>query len=288
VPSDETDAPTAPVVFRYLDARRFLGDYYRYKKATSRAFSYRAFSRKVGLGSPNYLKLVIDGERNLTSEMAGRFAAGVGLAGKARTYFVDLVAFTQAKTTDEKAACYERLIRFREHREVHRIDLAYGQYHRDWYIPAIRELAFREDFQHDPAWVARQLLPPIRESQAREALELLEELELLVQGEDGRWRPADALLSTGPEVKGMHYVQYHRTMIGRALAALDELPPADRDISSVTVTLGPDGVQLLKERLRSFRRELLQQSAEETDPRRVLQVNLQLFPLTRGDDGDDE
>jgi len=276
---------TAPVVFRYLDARRFLGDYYRYKKATGRSFSYRAFSRKVGLGSPNYLKLVIDGERNLSPEMAGRFAAAAGLEGTAHTYFVDLVAFTQARTTDEKAGCYERLVRFREHREVFHIDLAYGQYHREWYIPALRELAFCEGFRADPAWIAARMLPPIREDQARTGLELLQELDMLTCDADGRWRPSDPLVSTGPEVKGLHYVQYHRTMIGRALRALDDLPPEERDISSVTLALDADGIARLKERLRRFRRDLLQLSAEEASPHRVVQVNLQLFPLTSVDAG---
>ena len=48
-------ADPAPNVFSYLDARRYLGDYYAFKKASGRGFSYRAFSRRVGLGSPIYL-----------------------------------------------------------------------------------------------------------------------------------------------------------------------------------------------------------------------------------------
>jgi len=285
---DEQASVQAPVVFRYLDARQFLGDYYRYKKATSRAFSYRAFSRKAGLGSPNYLKLFVDGQRNLSAEMAGRFGTAAGLEGSAHTYFVDLVAFTQARTTDDKASAYERLLRFREHRAVHRIDIAYGQYHREWYIPAIRELAFCDDFEANAEWIASRMQPPIRPRQAQQALDLLIELQMLQEDDAGRWRPADTLLTTGPEVKGLHYVQYHRTMIGRALAALDDLPPADRDITSVTIAVPREGIALLKERLSNVRRELLDLSTESPCPERVVQVNLQLFPLTRADPSGDE
>ena len=279
-------ADPAPNVFSYLDARRYLGDYYAFKKASGRGFSYRAFSRRVGLGSPNYLKLVIDGDRNLTPEMATRFGAACGLADKALAYFLDLVAFTQASHTDEKAARYERLIRFREHREVHKIDVAFGQYHSHWYIPAIRELAFRDDFVAEPEWVAPRMLPAIKVSEAREALALLQDLGLLSLV-DGRWRPSEALVSTGPEVRGLHYIQYHRAMIGRALGALDERPPKERDISSVTLCLDEDGMSRLKDRIRAFRRELLQLSAAEGRPRQVIQVNLQAFPLSRGDGGPD-
>ncbi|MEZ4240747.1 MAG: TIGR02147 family protein [Myxococcota bacterium] len=279
-----------PNVFAYLDARQWLRDYYEHQKRTARGFSYRAFSRRAKLKSPNYLKLVIDGDRNLTPEMAHRFAGACRLSGDGLNYFVDLVAFTQAKSTDEKMARYERLIRFREHRVIHKIDIAYGQYHSRWYVPAIRELTFRHDFRDDPAWVAAQLLPAITEREAAEALQLLRDLELVAE-RDGRLVPSEALVTTGPEIKGLLYRQYHRTLMTRAAASLDELPPTDRDISSVTLCLGPGAMGRMKERIRAFRRELLQASADEAEPARVIQVNFQIFPLTReplppGDDDD--
>jgi uncharacterized protein (TIGR02147 family) len=52
-------------VYRYLDYRAFLRDFYEAKKAKSRTFSYRAFSKRAGVASPNYLKLVIEGQRSL-------------------------------------------------------------------------------------------------------------------------------------------------------------------------------------------------------------------------------
>ena len=79
-------------VFAYSDYRAFLRDYYRARKAAGRGFSYRSFSRRAELRSPNYLKLVIDGERNLSADMAKRFASACGLQGDEERYFMDLVA----------------------------------------------------------------------------------------------------------------------------------------------------------------------------------------------------
>lgn len=269
-----------PNVFQYLDVRQYLKAYYTYKKATTTSFSYRAFSRRAGLKSPNYLKLVIDGDRNLTAQMAHRFAKALDLDGQRLAYFLDLVSFTQAKTTDERATRYERLIRFREHREIHKIDIAYGQYHSRWYIPAIRELSFRPDCREDPAWIAARLLPPIRERDAAEAVELLIGLGLVAR-KDGYLKPTEPLVSTGPEVKGLHYAQYHQMMIQRGLNALLTLHKDERDISSVTLCLDDTGITRLKDILRTFRRELLQLSASEQKPTQVVQLNLQLFPLTK-------
>lgn len=269
-----------PDVFRFLNARAYLKAVYDHRKATTRSFSYRAFSKRAGLGSPNYLKLVIDGDRNLTAPMALRFGEALDLSGSRLAYFQDLVAFTQAKTTDQRARYYERLIRFREHRELHQIDVAMGQYHSHWYIPAIRELAFRPDCRDDPEWVAERMLPPIRTSQAEEAIALLVDLGLVAR-QDGRLTPTETLITTGPEVRGLHYARYHQTMIQRALLALETLPKDQRDISSVTLCLDDSGIPRLKEVLQRFRRELLELSADEVEPTQVVQLNLQLFPLSK-------
>jgi hypothetical protein len=97
-------------VFAYLDYRAFLRDYYRARKAAGRGFSYRSFSRRAELRSPNYLKLVIDGDRNLSADMARRFAAACGLQGEAQRYFSDLVAFCQAQAVAERNKYRARLI----------------------------------------------------------------------------------------------------------------------------------------------------------------------------------
>lgn len=273
----------APNVFAYLDARAFLRDTYTYRKAHQRGFSFRAFSRRAGLKSPNYLKLVMEGDRNLTPTTAHAFAKALGLEGQRHAYFLDLVAFTQARSTDERAALYERLIRFREHRAIHRIDIAYGLYHAHWYIPAIRELSFRPDCPDDAAWIASRLLPSITPREAEDALDLLCELGLVAR-EDGRLKPTEPLVTTGAEVKSLHIRNFHRTMIRRGLAALEDLPAAERDISSVTLCLGDDGIPRLKDLLAQFRRQLLQLSDAEASPTRVVQLNLQLFPLSRADE----
>src|SRR5688572_29452348 len=52
-----------PDLYGYLDHRVYLRDEYAARKAEKRGFSFRAFSRRAGLQSPNHLKRVIDGER---------------------------------------------------------------------------------------------------------------------------------------------------------------------------------------------------------------------------------
>jgi uncharacterized protein (TIGR02147 family) len=266
-------------VFRYLDYRGYLADYYRAKK--NRGFSYRAFSRAAGLGAPNYLKLVIGGQRNLTAAMAARFAAACGLSGEAADYFAQLVEFNQARTVEQRNRAYARLVAFSRYRRGHKLDLAHAAYHSTWYAPAIRELAASAQFRADPEWLAETLWPKIKASEAKQALDTLLELGLLERDPHGRLRQTTAVVSTGPETLGMHITNYHAEMMRRATAAMELVPAASRDISALTFCVGPSGLQRLKQRIQEIRRELIELVEAEPDRNQVLQLNLQLFPLSR-------
>lgn len=268
-------------VYGYLDYRAFLRDFYATKKAKSRAFSYRSFSKRAGVASPNYLKLVVEGQRSLSAKMAERFAIACGLDADAARYFVHLVAFNQAKTSSERAQHYGKLTSFQRYRQAHKLEIAHAAYYSDWFMPAIRELAASREFKDDPEWIADQLVPSITPLQASRALETLLELGLLVRDDQGRLTQADVLLSTGPETRGLHIAAFHRAMTQRAIESIDLVPAQDRDISSLTLCLSRGGLRAFKERIQRFRRELLELSALESDPEQVVQLNFQLFPLTR-------
>jgi uncharacterized protein (TIGR02147 family) len=268
-------------IFEYLDFRQFLRDFYSAQKLKSRAFSHRAFSKRAGLSSSNYLSLVMKGQRDLSSEMAPRFAKACGLAKREADFFCDLVAYGQAKTTEEKQRWHERLARFRKFREAHRLVGEQTAYHANWYMPAVRELATLAAFEEDPHWIAATLEPPISERQALEALATLEKLGLLQRNRAGKLQQAQALVTTGPGPLGHQIFVYHQGMLDLAKRALDHLPRDQRDISSLTLCVAESTLPILKERLREFRRELLQLAELEPAPERVVQLNFQMFPLSR-------
>lgn len=267
-------------VFAYRDYRQFLRAYYDAGKAGGQAVSLRAFSKRAGLRSPNYLKLVMDGTRNLTQPMAARFAEAAGLRTEAAEYFCELVAFNQAKTAAERGRAYERLRRFPRYRKVHKLDAAQESYHSSWYLPAIRELIAHKDFDEDPRWIAKQLLPAISPREAERALTTLLELGLIERNADGRLAQCDPLVETPEGPLGHHVVSYHRSMLERAAAALDVVPRAEREIAALTLCVSDTQMTELKERLERFREELLQLYTAGPDASRIVQVNLQMFPLS--------
>jgi uncharacterized protein (TIGR02147 family) len=238
------------------------------------------FSRRAKIRSSNYLRLVIDGERNLTRDMAGRFAEACELVGPAREFFIELVEYCQGKTAQERSRMYERLARYRPFREARRLESAQAEYHSHWYLPAIRELVRRVDFSSDPKWIAKQLRPAISAAQAKRALELLCKLGLLEQGSDGRLVQTSEIITTGPGPLGHHIFNYHHMMLERAAEALDGLPREERDLSCLTLCVSETKLAELKERVRGFRLELLRTAELDNSPERVVQINFQVFPLS--------
>jgi uncharacterized protein (TIGR02147 family) len=271
-------------VFDYFDYRAFLRDYYAQMKKSRRGFSFRAFSLRAKLRSPNYLKLVMEGDRNLTMEMAERFARACRLQGEPAEYFAQLVAYNQAETSAERSCAYVKLTGFKTYQKARKLDIAQAQYHSTWYVPAVRELAGRRDFKPDPAWIAPRLLPPIKPSEARDALNTLLELGLLKTDDNGRIVQSEPVISTGPEIHQEYIAEYHRTMMRRAAEAIDLVPSAERDVSSLTLLVSARGIERMKKRIQRFRRELLELALTEPDARQVVQLNFQLFPISSNPD----
>lgn len=267
-------------MFRFHDYRAFLRAFYGLNKAGEYGFSLRAFSKRAQLRSSNYLKLVMDGERNLTQEMAPRFAEACTLRGQAAEYFCALVAFNQADQAKDRDRAYGKLSRFKRYRAVHQLDRAQEAYHAHWYMPAIRELVARADFQEDPQWVAQRLMPAIPPRDAERALQVLLELGLLMRDESGRLKQVDALVQTPDHPLGHHIQRYHRAMMERAAESIHTVPHQQRQIESITLCLSEARMRDLKARIESFCDEVLQEYQADPDSRRVVQLNIQMFPLT--------
>jgi uncharacterized protein (TIGR02147 family) len=273
-----------PDLFAYLDYRAYLRDVYEHKKSAQRGFSYRWFARKAGLSAPNYLQLVIQGKRNLTPETAQKFAVALGLDATEARFFGDLVGFNQASSAAEKNLYYERLGSYRRHRAVRSVERDEFDYCSTWYVPVVREFVTCPGFRPDPEWISKHLIPPISPTQAAQAIELLLGLGFLVRGPDGSLRQESPLLSTGPEVRSLAIGNFHRQMMERAAASIELVPREWRDISSLTVALSPQGLQEFKQEIVALRAKLLERSAAEQNPTRVVQLNFQLFPMAFTDE----
>lgn len=280
------NTPPRPAPEAFDDYRAYLRAMILFLKATRPQFSYRYFSRLAGFSSPNFLKLVAEGKRNISPRSISKFARGLGLDPREQETFEILVLLGQAQTDAERNRHYQRLRRrMRQASSAARLEEAQYRVYSLWYALPIRELLLHPDFVEDPAWIARRLMPQVRPAEVKTALELLEEVGLVTRKE-GRLVPSSAKISTGPQVRSLAVRNFHRAMLELAGAALDGVPVEERDITSLTVSLTPGQFEQVRTKIEQFREELFElieedASSEGDGKRDVFQIGFQVFPLTR-------
>jgi uncharacterized protein (TIGR02147 family) len=271
-------------VFDFLDYRAYLRAYYEAAKRRPNGFSFRTFSKQAGLKSPNFFKLVIDGDRNLGQDSIPKFADALGLEGAERAFFADLVAFEQACDPTEKNRAFEHIASSRRFRSARRIDSMLHDYLSHWYHPAIRELVRSRQFREEPDWIAATLMPAVTAKQAAQSLELLLELGLIARNpETTRLELRDPTLTTEHEVMALGAANFHRQMLERARESIETVPAALRDLAALTVCINPKRVNDVKARIHQFRETLTELCDNDPDGTTVYQLNVQWFPLSRND-----
>lgn len=270
-----------PDVLEYTNFRVYLRDYYEYKKKTQPSFSLRFFADKAGLSSHAHLKLTIDGKRNITKNTVTKLIHGLGLINQRAAYFENLVFFNQAETDEEKKAYYEQLIKCSPRSKLHKMDKAQFRIFREWRHSVILEMVGLRGFKAIPDLISKKLRGMVTPGQVQESLNLLLELGLLVKTANG-YRQRDPMITTDDEVQDMMVKLYHQQMMRISNNMLNELPSEERDFSALTFSIKREDFPKLKKHIQLMRKELLDFSAKAGEGDDVVQVNIQLFPLTRG------
>lgn len=268
-------------VFEYTDYREFLRDRYKsLKRENARAFSFRLFSKRCGFNSPNFLKLVMDGKRNLSEDSAERFARGFKFSRDEMNFFKSLVRFNQATVQEDKEKLAKQLFRSGRFKKARPISAAQFDYYNKWYFVPIREMVSSKSFKEDPKWIANKLKPQIEPSEAEHAIKSLLQLGLLKRDSLGKLVQADAVLDTGDEVTAASVATFHREMLRKASESIDLFDRTEREISCVTIAISKENSVRIKNLIQNFRKQILQIADEQQDAEKICQIGLQLFPLS--------
>jgi uncharacterized protein (TIGR02147 family) len=270
-----------PLIYKYLCYRTFLFDYYQWQKKVTLRYSYRAMADTLGFTSPNFLKLVIDGERNISRESLAKITSGLGLSDKETEYFSYLVFFAQAKNGIDKNYYYGLLISLRSDIGISKIAPEQYEYFSAWYHPAIRELVSGKKAPLDYPALSDQLNRKVTVPQIKNSVALLLRLQLLHQNEHNVYEQTSSVINTDNEIRNFAIRNYHKSVMSVAQCALDEIPSTERENSHATIKISQKCFNTIKDKIQRFREEILQLAALDTNVDGVYHVNLQLYPITK-------
>jgi uncharacterized protein (TIGR02147 family) len=276
---------TPPNLFDYFDYREYLHDYYLYHKRRNSAYSYRLFARKAKLGSPNYLKLVVDGKRRITDRTLFQFARGLGLGRDEEKYFRELVMYQEVSDPDSKELHLRSLLKYQEkQRTAIPLKAERIKFLLEWHHAVIRELVVTKDFKEDPAWIAKRLGNKITEAQAKESLDLLIKLQFVYKNEGGRLEQREPLLTSSDEVPSHVLRSLHRTYLRKAITSIFAVPMEKRELSGLLISIPNTRIKDVKEEIKEFRKKLNRKYGLEKNGDEVYFVGLYLYPITQKGD----
>lgn len=281
----ERQITSAPNLFDYFDYREYLQDYYLFHKKRNSAYSYRLFARKAKLGSPNYLKLVVDGKRRITDRTLYQFARGLSLSRDEEKYFRELVMYQEVSDPDSKEQHLRSLLKYQEKQRTPAILKADRmKFLLDWHHGVIRELVSTKDFQEDPAWIAKRLGNKITEAQAKESLDMLLRLQIVRKNEFGKLEQCEPLLTSSDEVPSHVLRSLHRTYLRKAINSIFAAPMERRELSGIVISVPNARLKDIKEEIKEFRKKLNRKYGLEKECDEVYFIGLYMFPVTgKGD-----
>lgn len=266
----------------FADYRLYLSELYKLVKADQKSYSYIKFTSQLGLGNCNALYLIIHKNRPLTVKAAKKIAQHLGLKDKEKKYFLKLVEYQGITDPGQRRKVFSEMLAIKSSCLSKQLTKQNLEFFSQWYHSAIYELLGFPHSSHDPKWIGKQLKPHVPPGKVAESLKLLENLGL-IQYDDalGRLNPTEEVISTGAEIRGIVFKTYHNQMIELGQRALSMERGSNRDISAVTISVSQDKMNEIKKLTGQFRKDLLALAEQQDcDKEQILQVNIQVFPLT--------
>ncbi len=280
----KAEAAAAPLALlrTYTDYRAYLRDWYESRKSLRPGFSYRRFSALLGLKSPNFMQLVISGQRGISRDVAEKLCRVMQLKGPERTYFLSLVEFDQAENcAEDRERAEKALLVARRKLVTSHVEEVKEIVVSEWYHMLVRELVFLKTFEPTGQFVARALNGLIGEEEAARSLNLLREAGFLVQ-ENGRWVAKDVAVDTGDFVFARALIEKsHRETLKAWAENLARLNPREQELGLLHIPINSAKIPELRERIRKFQDEMIGWLCEETEADRVVQLGTYLIPFDK-------
>lgn len=278
-----------PLVSDYMDYRLFLADFYRFKKDSTqhllRPYNYAIFSAAADIKSPNYLKMIIEGKRNLSEDMISKFAKACSLNKAQTEEFKLLVQFNQSEDPADRNYALKKLSEYRVDQKLKHGELDRKVFDKvpNWIGWIIYALADQEGVSFDVAQLKNSLRGKASENEINLALtQLLSSGELVKDPETGlitKGQSKDVVDEIPPAL--IRKLQMQLMYLG--LESLYQDQPDQREFGSLTLSLTEKEFSEIKFKLRQLRKSLHKENSiarMSEKGERVYQLNLQLFPVS--------
>lgn len=226
-------------------------------------YSLRAFAKYLDV-DPSFLSKLFNGKRSATPEVIRSFSRRLDVGPDKEEQFLKL------NTESEHLAS----------KSYNQLTLDYFRLIADWHHYAILELIQIDGFESSEKWISRSL--GISTVEAKTAVERLVRLELIEIKEDGVWvNRSGSNTTVGNEFTDAAFRKLQKSVLEKAIIALEEIPFEFRDQTSMTLATDPALIPEAKKRIKQFRRSLTAFLESTPKKKAVYHLGLSLYPISK-------
>lgn len=280
----------APDVADYLDYRKLLADFFAYRRKQTegeiRPYNYQMFSAAADIRSPNYLKMIIEGKRNLSDDMITRFAKAMGYHKEQTEQFRVLTQMNQSEDSATRNLLMRKLSEMRVSQKIKtgEIDKKTWEKIPNWVAWVIYAMVDQQGAQFDLKTLKEILRHKATENEIELALNsLLESGELTRDEKTGEICKARHLMDHADDVPVALVRKLQAQLMYLGLESLFQDAPTEREFGTLTLSMTKSEFEDLKFKLRQLRKATHKDNAiarSKSKGERVYQLNIQLFPIT--------
>lgn len=289
-PTAPQQSLTAPNISHFLDFRKYLQSFYEYRRLQTakslRPFSYATFSAAAGIKSPNYLKMIIDGDRNLSLDTIDKFAKALHLTKDQTDEFRWMVLYLQADEPAQRNLYLKELMSHRVKAKIKLGELNEDVWHRipSWVSWILYTLTDQENVSFDLNHLRDIFRNQISQDDIKFALnKMLERGDLVKDEATGTIKKAATPIPQAEDIPVELVRKLQAELMTLGLESLYRDAPTEREFGTATLCLTKEEFEEVRFQLRKLRKDVQKNTAVNRASKpgdRVYQLNLQLFPLT--------
>jgi uncharacterized protein (TIGR02147 family) len=280
-------------LFDFEDYRAYLKECFREIKERNPRYSYEAFSKKLGLNNRGFIYNIINEDsgdenekksrKNLPLTHCGIISAGLRHSPEEAEYFENIVAFEQAKNEKERTYFLKKARSIISEVKMGMLRKDQCEYYSKWYHSALFSLIEFYPVNDNYEQLGTLLTPPITADEAKNSLELLRRLELIVVGDDGFFHHRkEKKIRTGIDIPQQVKNQAHVAYADLAKNSIMNDPPESRHAVSLTLGISQETYKGILKEIAAFRNAIRYLIDNDKDPERVYQMEILMFPLSVG------
>ncbi|MBO9665287.1 MAG: TIGR02147 family protein [Bdellovibrio sp.] len=270
-----------PNIKNYLNINDFLTDVYTYKKQIDPEFSYATWAQELGLTNKSFLRQIIVGRRNLTTETIPLFCENLELDNSEKEYFQLLSLYSRARTAEQRDL-YGRRLRQLIHMDYPQKQiLDPAKLTLKTIYPRLLTILGFSDIQKTPLKLA--LLLNVSLEDTLEALEVLRSLQLAESSlidEQIHWHALTKSFRVPDNLGNDVLLAYHKQSLLEAIHA-GQLPKSDRRYRSLLLALKEENFEQFLGDLENFVKQVFSKyNSDAFAERRLFQINFNIHAVS--------